>query len=54
MNTKSWSGNLEERDHFRGLDLYGRIILELDLREIGCEMWTGFFRLKVGSSGGMY
>jgi hypothetical protein len=36
-NTKFQSKNLKGRDHLGNLGINGRIILKVDLKEIGCE-----------------
>lgn len=33
-------GNVGVRDHLGDLDVDGRIILKIDFREVGCEVWT--------------
>ena len=35
--TGFWWGNLRERDHWRDPNVDGRIILIMDLKEVGCE-----------------
>ena len=41
MCTRFWWGNLRERDHWGDQDLDGKIILKLDLEEVGrgCGDW---------------
>ena len=41
MRTGFWWGNLSERDHWGNPDVDGRIILRLDLQEVGrvCGDW---------------
>jgi hypothetical protein len=45
--------SLKERDHLEVLGLDGRIILKMDVREIGLGVWIGFMWLKIEIGGGL-
>jgi hypothetical protein len=38
MYTKFWSENLQGKDHLPDVDADGRIILQFDFKEVGCEL----------------
>ena len=42
----------EEREHLKDLDVGGRIILNLILKEYSETVWTGFIWLRIGQVGG--
>jgi hypothetical protein len=46
-------GNIAGRDHSEDLGVFGRIILEYRLRKLGGKLRTGFFWLRIGTSGGL-
>jgi len=41
-----------DRDHFEGLDVYGRITFKWILEKEGEKLWTGFIWLRIGTTGG--
>jgi hypothetical protein len=53
MHEGLWWESQKVRDLQEGLDMGGRIILQLNLREVGCVACTGLIRLKIGTSGGL-
>jgi hypothetical protein len=50
MLTKFWSENLKGRDHSEDIGVGGRIILEGVLEIQGGKVWTGFNRIRMGTS----
>jgi len=42
------------RDHLEDLDLDGRIILKLILKEWNGDAWTGLLWLRTGTGGGHF
>jgi len=53
MCTKFWLENLKGRDHSEDICMVGKIILEWILEKLGGKLWTAFFRLRIGTSGGL-
>ena len=47
-----WWDNLRERDHFKDLDVDGRLIFKWIFRKWDGEVWTGFLWVKVMTGGG--
>jgi hypothetical protein len=55
MHTGFWWGNLEERDHFDDLVVYGRRIILRSIfrnRKGGRAWWTGLMWLTIGKMAG--
>ena len=42
-----WWGELGDGDHLEDAGLDRRIILKMDLQEVGCEAWTGLIWLRI-------
>jgi hypothetical protein len=51
---KTLAGQLEERDHFEDVGVYGRIKLKSILKEYGVRFRNEFIWLKTGPSGGIF
>ena len=47
VNTEFWRGYLRERAHFKGLRLYGEIILKLILKKYIGKVWTRFVLVQI-------
>jgi hypothetical protein len=47
MHTRFWSENLKRRNHFDGLNVVGRIILEWILGKYSVRAWTGLIWLRM-------
>jgi len=47
--TGFWWGNLRESDYLEDPGVDGRIIIEVDLQEVGCGVWTGSSWLRIGT-----
>jgi hypothetical protein len=52
MCTRFWSKNLKGRHHSEDLGVNGSTLIRI-LREIGCDVWTGFIWLRIGTSSGL-
>jgi hypothetical protein len=50
---KIWSENMKEREHLQEVGLDGRIISEWILKKQDEMVWSGFIRLRIGTSGGL-
>jgi hypothetical protein len=48
-----WLGSLREGDHFEQLGIDGRLILKWIFEMWDGEAWTGLFRLRTGTGGGL-
>jgi len=45
--------NQKGRDHSEDLGVDRKVILEWILMKQGGKLWTGFIRLRIGTSGGL-
>jgi hypothetical protein len=52
VSTKCCSENLKGRAHSEDFGVGGEIILGRILENQGRKLWTGFIRLRIGTSGG--
>jgi hypothetical protein len=53
MDTGYWWEGQMDRDHYKGLDVGGRIILKFILKKHDRVIWTGFIWLRIGTSDGV-
>jgi hypothetical protein len=47
MLTAFWSENLKVRDHSKGLEADGKVILEWIVGKYGGKLWVGFIWLRI-------
>ena len=48
-----WWGDLRERDHLEDVGLDCRIILKMNLQEVGLGAWTELMLLRIMTVGGL-
>jgi len=48
-----WWGELRDGGHLEDPGLERRIILKMDLQEVGCEAWSVLIWLRIGTGGGL-
>jgi hypothetical protein len=53
MHIGFWWENLKEGDHYKDLDIGGRIILQWILERQDGMAWAGLIWAKLGTSGGL-
>jgi hypothetical protein len=53
MHTVLLLENQKGRDHSEDLGVDRKVILEWILMKQGGKLWTGFIRLRIGTSGGL-
>jgi hypothetical protein len=50
MHIGFWWANQKETDHYEGLYVSRRLMLE----KLNGRLWSGFIWLRIGSSGGLF
>jgi hypothetical protein len=51
MHTGIWWANQKERDHWKDLDVGGRVILKWIIDKYDGLVWTGSIWLRIGTNG---
>jgi len=53
LRVEFWWGNLTQRDHFKDLDIHGRITSKWILKKQDAIMWIGSILVRLGTCGGI-